>query len=67
MDAVVFTAIGVRVLFEDFYESEHDHVFRATLAFCGDREVARDATQEAFARAYSRWRRLRKHDWAADG
>lgn len=51
--------------FEDFYEREHDRVFRAVLAFCGDREVAKDATQEGFARAYGRWRRLRSKDWAA--
>lgn len=30
----------------------------------GSREVALDATQEAFTRAFVRWRRLRRHDWA---
>ena len=50
--------------FEEFYEMEHERVFRTTYAFCGDREVALDATQEAFSRALLRWRRLNKHDWA---
>jgi len=40
-------------------------VYRAAFALCGDREVAMDATQEAFARALSRWRRLRGEPWAA--
>jgi RNA polymerase sigma-70 factor (ECF subfamily) len=40
-------------------------VFRAAYALCGDRELARDATQEAFARALARWRRLRGEPWAA--
>lgn len=64
MEAVI-TYVGATVRFEDFYEREHDGVFRAVLAFCGDREVARDATQEGFARAYGRWRRLRTQAWAA--
>ncbi len=40
-------------------------MFRAAFSLCGDRELARDATQEAFARALSRWRRLRGEPWAA--
>jgi len=39
-------------------------VFRAVWALCGDRGVAEDATQEAFARALERWRRLRDRPWA---
>ncbi|MDP9342237.1 MAG: sigma-70 family RNA polymerase sigma factor [Actinomycetota bacterium] len=40
-------------------------MYRAAFALCGDRELAQDATQEAFARALSRWRRLRGERWAA--
>ena len=40
-------------------------MYRAAYALCGDREQAMDATQEAFARALSRWRRLRGERWAA--
>ncbi len=50
--------------FEDFYASESKRVFDSTFAFCGDREAAAEATQEAFARAFARWRRLRRHEWA---
>lgn len=63
MEAVI-SDIGAELSFEDFYEREHDRVFRAVMAFCGDREVAKDATQEGFARAYGRWRRLRNKNWA---
>ena len=35
-------------------------VSSAVRAFCGDADVAHEATQEAFARAFARWRRL--HD-----
>lgn len=47
--------------FADFYKIEHDAVFRAVLAFCADYQAAQDATQEAFARAFSRWRRVSRH------
>jgi RNA polymerase sigma-70 factor (ECF subfamily) len=49
--------------FEELYRSEFQTVFRAVWALCGDRSVAEDATQEAFARALERWRRLRDRSW----
>lgn len=49
--------------FEDFYRANYDGVYRAALAFSGHRDYALDATQEAFARAYVRWRRLRAQPW----
>jgi RNA polymerase sigma factor (sigma-70 family) len=55
---------GVRLDYESFYRSEFDDVFRASILMTGSREVALDATQEAFTRAFVRWRRLRRHDWA---
>jgi RNA polymerase sigma-70 factor, ECF subfamily len=51
--------------FEEFCGNEYARVFRATYAFCGNRQLAEDATQEAFGRALARWRRLRKETWAA--
>ena len=51
--------------FEELYRSEFQTVFRAVWALCGDRGVAEDATQEAFARALERWRRLRDRPWVA--
>jgi RNA polymerase sigma-70 factor (ECF subfamily) len=50
--------------FEEFYGSEYSSVFRAVSFAMGDSEEARDATQEAFRRAFVRWRRLSRHDWA---
>jgi len=53
-----------RLAFEDFYAAEFDRVFDSAFAFSGDRDAATDATQEAFARAFARWRRLSRQDWA---
>jgi RNA polymerase sigma-70 factor, ECF subfamily len=53
-----------RLTFEDFYAHEFDRVFDSAFAFSGDRDAATDATQEAFARAFARWRRLRRQEWA---
>lgn len=50
--------------FEDFYRSEYAKVFRGALAFCGRPEVARESTQEAFARAFARYKRLSHAPWA---
>jgi RNA polymerase sigma-70 factor, ECF subfamily len=44
--------------FEVFYEEAYGRVFRASWAFCGDRDIAQDAAQDAFAKAYSRWKRV---------
>lgn len=50
--------------FEAFYTSGFPTVYRATLAFSGSSDVAGEATQEAFVRAFARWRRLSKAPWA---
>ena len=55
---------GVGLDFETFYQGEFDDVFRGCVLMTGSREVAMDATQEAFTRAFVRWRRLRQHPWA---
>jgi RNA polymerase sigma-70 factor, ECF subfamily len=51
--------------FRSMYEAEFPNVFRAVALVCGNRATAEDATQEAFARALARWRRLRDAPWAA--
>jgi RNA polymerase sigma-70 factor (ECF subfamily) len=51
--------------FEELYRREHATVFRAVFALCGHRAVAEDSTQEAFARALERWRRLENRPWVA--
>ena len=55
---------GTPLSFEDFFRAEHGRVFRACCLVTGDADVASDATQEAFQRAFVRWRRLSKHPWA---
>jgi RNA polymerase sigma-70 factor (ECF subfamily) len=52
------------VNFEGFFREQYPLVYRAVLAFCGDKELAADATQEAFVRAYERWGRLGDEPWA---
>ena len=52
--------------FDEFYAAHFDDIARAISLAAGDRELARDATQEAFARALRRWRTVRDMD-RADG
>jgi len=49
--------------FRALYEAEAEQVFRTVLLLCRDEELARDATQEAFARALERWDRLQGEPW----
>jgi RNA polymerase sigma factor (sigma-70 family) len=51
--------------FRTLYDREFPAVYRTVFLLCGDRQLAEDATQEAFARALTRWRRLRNQPWAA--
>jgi RNA polymerase sigma-70 factor (sigma-E family) len=50
--------------FTELYEREFPAVFRAAYLMSGDRGLAEEATQEAFARALARWGRLRSQPWA---
>lgn len=50
--------------FEAFYTSEFSRVFDSAYSLSRDEGAALDATQEAFARAYARWRRLERETWA---
>lgn len=47
--------------FRDLYEREFGRVSRAVYLLVGDRAIAEDAAQEAFARALARWRRIGSH------
>ncbi|HXJ65398.1 MAG TPA: SigE family RNA polymerase sigma factor [Actinomycetota bacterium] len=45
-----------RAAFEALWREEYARVFRTAFLVTGDRQEAADVTQEAFARAYERWR-----------
>ena len=47
--------------FDDFFRSNYDDVLRGVRASGATDEVAADATQEAFIRAFPRWWRLRHY------
>jgi RNA polymerase sigma-70 factor (ECF subfamily) len=65
MDLSAATRLRVdRLDFEDFYAAEYGRVLASAYAFCRHREAALDATQEAFVRAFARWRRLEGEEWA---
>lgn len=46
--------------FASWYRAEHPRVLAVLCAVSGDPELARDATDEAFARCYSRWEKVRE-------
>ena len=48
--------------FEAWYRAEHPRVQGIVAAFSGRRDVALDATDEAFVRAWARWGRVSKMD-----
>lgn len=51
--------------FADFYESDFERVSIAVTAYCSDADVAHEATQEAFARCFARWGKLKEEPWRA--
>ena len=57
--------VGVADGFEAFCEAEHRRLVGALTLWCGDRGVAEEVVQEAFARAYREWQRVRRLDQPA--
>jgi RNA polymerase sigma-70 factor (sigma-E family) len=53
---------GDRASFEAFVDREYPPLVRALALYCGDLGVAEELAQDAFARAYQRWRRVGRHD-----
>jgi RNA polymerase sigma-70 factor (ECF subfamily) len=51
--------------FLGLYEAEYGTVFRTVFLLCRNADLAEEATQEAFVRAFERWKRLRDQPWAA--
>lgn len=48
--------------FERFFLANYERLVNSLTAVVGDREVARDCVQEAFIKASTRWRRIRRYD-----
>jgi DNA-directed RNA polymerase specialized sigma24 family protein len=48
--------------FEAFYRAEVDKVYRALAVTLGNQDLAREATDEAMARAFARWSTVSRHD-----
>ncbi len=48
--------------FDDFYRATAPRVVHVVYAATGDLELARDSTQEAYARAWQRWEQVRAAD-----
>ncbi len=48
--------------FESFYRAEGEELFRALTVAIGDADLAREATDEGFVRAFQHWRKVSRYD-----
>jgi RNA polymerase sigma-70 factor (ECF subfamily) len=48
--------------FDAFFDKYYPGMIRSLTLICGDEELAADAVQDAFIRAYARWDRIRRYD-----
>jgi RNA polymerase sigma-70 factor (ECF subfamily) len=51
--------------FDDTFREHYWPMVRSLSVACGDREAAADAVQDAFTRAYTRWRRISGYEHPA--
>jgi RNA polymerase sigma-70 factor (ECF subfamily) len=54
--------LSIEPEFERFFVANFDDLVRSLTAITGDREQAADCVQEAFVKAYARWRRVCRMD-----
>lgn len=54
--------VGPTASFDDFYRATSRRVLHHVYALTGDLGEAQDCVQEAYARAWQRWARVRTHD-----
>lgn len=57
-----YAAVSEPVEFERFYQGERSGLYRALALTLGDAELAAEAVDEAFVRAYQRWGRVGRYD-----
>jgi RNA polymerase sigma-70 factor, ECF subfamily len=62
VDCGVEVGVDEQAGFEAFFAEHYDGLLRSVWGYCGDREVAEEAAQEAFVRASRDWRRVRRMD-----
>ncbi len=48
--------------FESFYRAEAEGLYRALTVALGSTDLAREATDEGFVRAYQHWRKISRYD-----
>ena len=54
--------VRVERTFEEFFADEYPAQVRTAFVVLGDAELARETVQEAFARAFARWARIKDYD-----
>jgi RNA polymerase sigma-70 factor (ECF subfamily) len=54
--------VATDAAFEAFYRAESDGLYRALSMSLSNPELAREATDEGFARAYQHWRKIQAYD-----
>ena len=55
-------AVSTDATFEAFYRSESEGLYRALTLAVGNVDLAREATDEGFVRAYQHWRKINAYD-----